>query len=188
MQAAGAGKTVTFDYFKVNGQAGCGSGGPVNASPVITSATASNTAGIAPLATTFTAAATDADNDALTYSWDFDGNGTADATGASASTTYTTAGTKTAKLTVTDGKGGTATRDVTVTVLGADRHHEEAAGAGLLQDRGLPSRPHPDRRSPPSRRWARRRNWQVDASEDGALFTDAILSQLRRGGLQLHHG
>ena len=153
VQAAGAGKTVTFDYFKVNGQAGCGSGGPVNASPVITSATASNTAGIAPLATTFTAAATDADNDALTYSWDFDGNGTADATGASASTTYTTAGTKTAKLTVTDGKGGTATRDVTVTVLARHRHHEEAAGARLLQDGGLPARPHPDlaRRDPDPR-------------------------------------
>ncbi len=135
MQAAGAGKTATFDYFKVNGSTGCGSGGTNNASPVITSATATPTAGFAPLATTFTAAATDADNDALTYSWDFDGNGTADATGATASTTYTTAGTKTAKLTVTDGKGGTATRDVTVTVLAADDTAEEAAGARLLQDR-----------------------------------------------------
>ena len=32
------------------------------------------------------------------------------------------------------------------------------------------------------------KNWQVDASEDGSLFTDAILSQLRRRDLQLHHG
>ena len=92
MQAAGAGKTVTFDYFKVNGSTGCGGGGPTNAAPVITSATATPTAGFAPLATSFTAAATDADGDALTYSWDFDGNGTADATGATASTTFTTAG------------------------------------------------------------------------------------------------
>jgi PKD repeat protein len=176
VQAAGAGKTVTFDYFKVNGQAGCGgTGGPTNASPVISSATASPTVGMAPLATSFTAAATDADNDALTYSWDFDGNGTADATGATASTTFTTAGTKTVKLTVTDGKGGTATRDIPVTVLAATdttkklrvlvfsktagfRHDHIATSLAAIQALGTD------------------RNWQVDASEDGALFTDAILS------------
>ena len=64
-----------------------------------------------------TAGATDANGDTLTYSWDFDGNGTADATGATASTTFTTAGNKTVKLTVTDGKGGTATKDIPVQVL-----------------------------------------------------------------------
>jgi len=175
-QPVGAGKTVTFDYFKVNGQAGCGGGEePTNASPVITSATASPTVGMAPLATSFTAAATDADNDTLTYSWDFNGDGTADATGATASTTFTTAGTKTVKLTVTDGKGGTATRDVTVSVLAATdpskklrilvfsktagfRHDHIPASIAAVQALGT------------------ERNWQVDVSEDGNLFTDAILS------------
>ena len=103
-------------------------------------------AGFAPLATAFTAAATDADNDALTYSWDFDGNGTTDATGATVSTTFTTAGTKTVKLTVTDGKGGTATQDVPVQVLAADNDQRQAARAGLLEDRGVPPRRDPDGR------------------------------------------
>ena len=121
VQAAGhRRKTVSFDYFKVNGSTGCGGTGPTNATPVISSATATPTSGFAPLATSFSAAATDADGDALTYSWDFDGNGTADATGATASTTFTTAGAKTVKLTVSDGKGGTATKDIPVQVLAAD--------------------------------------------------------------------
>ena len=44
----GAGGTATFDYFKVNGSTGCGGG--TNTAPVITSATATPTAGFAPLA------------------------------------------------------------------------------------------------------------------------------------------
>ncbi|MBE2320930.1 ThuA domain-containing protein [Solirubrobacter sp. CPCC 204708] len=174
-QAAGANKTVTFDYFKVNGSTGCGGGGPVNTAPVITTATASNTAGIAPLATTFNAAATDADGDTLSYAWDFDNNGTNDATGASASTTFATAGTKTVKLTVSDGKGGTTTRNLTVTVLAPDdatkklralvfsktaafRHDNIGAGITALQA------------------LATSKNWQLDASEDASLFTADILS------------
>jgi len=73
------------------------------------SATATPSAGIAPLEVALSAAATDADGDTLTYSWDFDGDGTEDATGATASRTFTTAGTKTVTLTVRDGKTGTAT-------------------------------------------------------------------------------
>ena len=46
-QAVSVDKTVTFDYFKVNGSMGCG--GTSNISPVITSATATPSAGIAPL-------------------------------------------------------------------------------------------------------------------------------------------
>ena len=75
----GAGGTATFDYFKVNGSTGCGGGGG-NTPPVITSATATPTAGFAPLPVALNAAATDANGDTLTYAWDFDGNGSADAT------------------------------------------------------------------------------------------------------------
>ena len=43
------GKTVSFDYLKVNGSTGCSGGGGGNTPPVITSATATPTAGFAPL-------------------------------------------------------------------------------------------------------------------------------------------
>ncbi len=110
-------QTATFDYFKVNGSAGCSGGGGGNTPPVITTATATPTAGFAPLQVAVAAAATDADGDTLTYAWDYDGDGTADATTASASTTFTTAGTRNVKLTVSDGKGGTATKTIPVQVL-----------------------------------------------------------------------
>ena len=121
------------------------------------------------------AAANDANGDALTYSWDFDGNGTADATGATANTTFTTAGNKTVKLTVTDGKGGTVTRDIPVQVLAADdanaklralvftktagfRHDSIEAGTAAVKTLGT------------------QKNWQVDSTDDASLFTDAVLA------------
>ena len=169
----GAGGTATFDYFKVNGSTGCEPG--TNTPPVITSATATPTAGFAPLAVSANAVANDANGDALTYAWDFDGNGTPDATGATANTTYNTAGNRTIKLTVSDGKGGTATRDIPVQVLAADdpakklralvfsktagfRH--DSIPAGITAIGGL----------------ATSKNWQVDATEDASLFTAAVLS------------
>jgi cytochrome c len=62
----------------------------------------------------FTANGTDSDNDTLTYAWEFGDGGTA--TTAGAMHTYTTAGTFTAKVTVSDGKGGTASTTLTVVV------------------------------------------------------------------------
>ena len=119
--------------------------------------------------------ATDANGDALTYAWDFDGNGSTDATGANASTTFTTAGNRTVKLTVSDGKGGTATRDIAVQVLAADddtkklralvfsktagfRHDSIPAGITAIQGLGAA------------------KNWQVDTTEDASLFTASVLS------------
>ena len=186
MQAAGAGKTVVIDYFKFNGSTGCGGHRPTP-SPVISSATATPTAGFAPLAVNLAAAATDADNDALTYSWDFDGNGTADATGATASTTFTTAGAKTVKLTVSDGKGGTATRDIPVQVLAADndgaklralvfsktaafRHDAIPTAVTAIQALGT------------------EKNWQVDITEDGVAVHGRDPEPLRRRDLQLDDG
>ena len=169
-----SGQSATFDYFKVNGSTGC-SGGGGDTSPVITSATATPTAGFAPLQVAFAAAATDADNDPLTYSWDYDGDGTADATGASPSTTFTTAGTRNVKLTVSDGKGGSATKTIPVQVLAADdanarfralvfskttgfRHDSIPNGNALIATLG------------------QQKNFQVDQTEDASLFTDAILA------------
>ncbi len=171
----GIGKTVTFDYFKVDGSLGCGGGGPTNASPVITTATGSPSGGIAPLMVDFSAAATDADGDSLTYSWDFNGDGNEDATGATVSTTYTAAGDMTAKVTVTDGKGGTATKTVPISVLAADdpsakfralvfsktaafRHDSIPAGITAIKKLGTDN------------------GFQVDATEDASLFRDSVLS------------
>jgi PKD repeat protein len=78
----------------------------------VAQATANPTSGAAPLAVSFSAAgSSDPDGDPLSYAWTFGDGGTA--TGISASHTYAS-GTYTARLTVTDGKGGSATRQLTI--------------------------------------------------------------------------
>jgi glucose/arabinose dehydrogenase/PKD repeat protein len=78
-------------------------------------ATASANSGALPLAVEFDASnTTDPDGDALQFSWDFDGDGTADAGGATVSHTYTTAGNFQARVTVTDGQGGSAVQNFSV--------------------------------------------------------------------------
>jgi len=66
----------------------------------------------------FTATGSDPDGDTLTYAWDFGDSGTASTK--DAMHTYTAAGTYTAKVTVSDGKGGTASATLTVVVKAAD--------------------------------------------------------------------
>ena len=66
----------------------------------------------------FTATGADSDGDTLTYAWDFGDGGTASTK--DAMHTYTAAGTYTAKVTVSDGKGGTASATLTVVVKAAD--------------------------------------------------------------------
>jgi glucose/arabinose dehydrogenase/PKD repeat protein len=80
--------------------------GNANRTP-LASATASPTNGSLPLTTNFDGSqSSDPDNDALSFDWDF-GDGSPHASTAQATHTYTTAGTYTAKLTVSDGHGGT---------------------------------------------------------------------------------
>ena len=62
--------------------AACGVAPGANADPVISAVTATPASGVAPLAVTFAATATDADGDALTYTWDLNGDGTFETTGA----------------------------------------------------------------------------------------------------------
>lgn len=62
------------------------------------------------------ATSSDPDGDALTYAWDFENDGVVDATIAAASHAYPDNGSYTAKLTVDDGKGGTHSATVAVTV------------------------------------------------------------------------
>lgn len=64
----------------------------------------------------------DPNADTLTYAWDFDGDGTTDSTEIAPTRTYPDAGVFTARLTVDDGRGRSATDTVQVLV---DRHRPQ---------------------------------------------------------------
>jgi PKD repeat protein len=85
-----------------------------NAAPVVTaSRTPAGTVNTGdPVA--FTASATDADGDALTYAWGFGDGGTS--TQQNPSHTYAAPGTYSAKVTVSDGKGGTDVESLGIVV------------------------------------------------------------------------
>ncbi|WP_428819179.1 PKD domain-containing protein [Microbulbifer sp. MCCC 1A16149] len=90
---------------------------PENTSPVAVAAV-SATSGEAPLAVTFDAAgSSDADGDALTYSWNFGDGSTG--TGVNVAHTYTEAGEYTASLTVNDG-AASSSDSLVITVSAAD--------------------------------------------------------------------
>lgn len=80
--------------------------------------TADKTGGAAPLTVQFSAASsTDPDGDALKFAWDLDGDGAYDdSTSAAPNLTYTTVGTKTIGLKVTDAKGAFGTAAYTLRV------------------------------------------------------------------------
>jgi hypothetical protein len=84
-----------------------------NSAPTV-SASGSPLSGAAPLAVAFATTAADADGDSLTYSWNF-GDGSPTSSVQNPSHTFSTAGTYTVILTVSDGKGGIATAALTVT-------------------------------------------------------------------------
>ncbi|MEK7270477.1 MAG: PKD domain-containing protein [Planctomycetota bacterium] len=87
---------------------------PANVPPVA-NASANPTAGIAPLAVSFSgSASTDSDGTIVSYAWVFGDGQTG--TGATASHTYASAGTYAATLTVTDDDGATGTNGVTIVV------------------------------------------------------------------------
>ena len=104
---------MNFDEFRVDGQGVAG-----NTSPVIDSATATPSDGLAPLDVDFAAEATDPDGDAITYAWDFGVEGTDVDTAdtATASWTYPEPGPYTATVTVEDSTGKTTSKAVPVTV------------------------------------------------------------------------
>lgn len=80
-------------------------------------ATANLTSGLAPLTVNFSSAGSTAPNGVITsYAWNFGNNQTS--TQANASTVYSSPGTYSAKLTVTDNAGVTATAEVLITVTG----------------------------------------------------------------------
>ena len=89
---------------------------PANHAPTIGSMNFAPAFGIAQLTTfSFNASASDPEGDAMTYSWDVAGNAF---TGTNGSITFSNGGSGTARLTVTDSKGATAT-DTRTFVVGS---------------------------------------------------------------------
>jgi PKD repeat protein/type 1 glutamine amidotransferase len=92
---------------------------PANQNPTVT-ASRNPTGDVATgTSVSFSATGTDPDGDPLTYAWDFGDGGTA--TGANASHTYSATGTYSAKVTVSDGRGGTGEATLSVVVTQGNR-------------------------------------------------------------------
>ncbi len=108
--------------------AGCGGGGGsggTTTTPVVTNTppqpafTVTPTSGTAPLTVTFDASSSnDPDGSIVQFTWSF-GDNTADAVGSNTTHVYSGAGSFTARLTVTDNAGGTASRTAPIDVVPA---------------------------------------------------------------------
>jgi len=122
--------TPVFDWFEVSGANVPAIPGCVNApneNPVITSATRTPSGDVdTNTDVSFAASATDADGDSLTYAWDFGDSSTS--TQQNPTKRYTAPGTYDVKLTVSDGKGGTATQTLNVVVAQGNRAPTVTAG------------------------------------------------------------
>jgi PKD repeat protein len=142
---------------------------------VIDAATATPTSGFAPLDVAFTASATDANGDELSYSWDFDGDGTEDADGANAAHTYTGVGTHAATVTVSDGEA-TATRTVPISVLGAAEPGKRFRALVFSKTAGF-RHSSIDEGIAAIRALGAEHGFQVDATEDATAFRPGVLSE-----------
>lgn len=101
---------------------------PANRAPTIVSMSVSPQFGIQSLTLfTFSGNATDPDGDGLSYSWNLGGT---TLTGSSVTGTFSSGGTGTATLTVSDGKGGTAT-DSRTFIVGSATGNWTGSGQGL---------------------------------------------------------
>jgi PKD repeat protein len=114
---------VLFDWFEVSGPnvplfPGCVT--PENHAPEITSATRNPAGDVETgVEVSFAATATDEDGDTLSYAWDFGDGGTS--TQQNPTHTYTAPGNYTVTVTVSDGKGGTDSESLPITVHQANR-------------------------------------------------------------------
>jgi len=100
--------------YDIGGQEAAGSAPPPANQPPVVSVKASVTSGQAPLAVIFTGSATDADGQVVGYNWSF-GDGQTSSS-AWPSHTYQSAGSFTARLTVTDEAGASASASVVISV------------------------------------------------------------------------
>jgi cytochrome c len=146
-----------------------------NRAPRITSAVATPSAGYGtPLAVAFSATATDADGDALTYSWSFGDGGTSNLQNPTHS--YAAFGFYDARLTVTDGKGGTATRTMQVNVLSRERDPDARFRILVFSKTAAFRHSSIDEGVTAIRKLGAENGFQVDAAEESSLFTDENLA------------
>lgn len=110
-------------------------GGDGNHAPTIV-ASASATNGLAPLAVNFTASASDADGDPMSYSWTFgDPSSPGVSNTPSASHVYSNEGTYTATATVSDGRGGLASVSLVITAARTNQLPAVSASGTPLKGR-----------------------------------------------------
>ncbi|MEV4541816.1 ThuA domain-containing protein [Micromonospora echinaurantiaca] len=153
--------------FNVNWMDFLGRGVTENAPPVVT-ATASPATGTAPVTVAFDGTATDAEGDTpLTYAWDFGDGGTASAL--DTTHTYTSPGTFTATLTVTDSKGA---RSYTTVPVRVDAPNTSCFGARSDDFTGT---------GLDNARWGVVRENQLYAVSDGALRLPTAVGDLYGG-------
>ena len=146
-----------------------------NRAPRITAAAAAPSAGYgAPLTVAFSAAATDADGDALTFSWNFGDGSTS--TSQNPTHSYQQFGVYNATLTVSDGKGATATRTIQVNVLSTERDPDARFRILVFSETAAFRHSSIDEGVTAIRKLGAENNFQVDASEDSSLFTDKNLA------------
>ena len=125
-------------------------------------ATATPDTGAAPLTVSFDGTgSTDPEGEPLVYAWDFNGDGISDAAGAEATWTYGTAGTYSARLTVTDpaGKTGTTVIPITVGNTRPQVRFTEPVNGGFID-------------------WGDRVDWNVEVTDaDGGVDPSRIIVQ-----------
>ncbi len=168
------GGTAHFEYFELDGNRGGCAEPPDNRPPAVDEPTADPTIGLGPLEVDFAVAATDPDDDPLTYSWDFDGNGTEDSTQQNPTHTYTAPGEYEAEVTVSDGQAA-ASRTVDVQVLEAD---DPAADFRTLVFSKTAGFRHSsiDEGHAAFEQMGDQENFQVDHTEDSTAFRADVLS------------
>ncbi len=133
VESNATGFLFNIDYFDITPVEA-----PVNVAP-IAAFTANPTSGTAPLGVSFDASASsDEDGTIASYAWDFGDGNTVTLQADTASNVYTTAGTYTATLTVTDDDGavGTATQTITVEAAAVNNPPVIASIADVSEDEG----------------------------------------------------
>jgi len=179
---AAATRTVTVTAS--DGKGGTGSATlsvvvQANRNPSANGLTMTPQAGFAPLQVTFGGAATDQDGPShtLTYAWDLNGDGTDDSTLANPTATFTTPGTYSPRVRVSDPFGGSATRTFLVNVL-PDAEQAGSRFRILIYSRTAGFRHSAiDEGITAIKLLGEQNGFHVDAMEEPTLFTDAVLAK-----------
>ncbi len=146
-----------------------GAASPSNQPPSV-SLSANPTSGTAPLTVSLTATASDPDGSITSYDWDLDGNGTYETSGGSTATAiFSTAGTHTVGVKVTDDGGATANSTVNISVSsGGPVSGDDYDGDGISDiDEGISVNQDTDGDGVPDYK-------DLDSDNDGALDSEEL--------------